>query len=372
MSRRTELDTGGLEGVRWEEYTVPAEWEPHEATWMVWPSNPRDWPGKMGAVRWAFCEIVRKLAPRETVHVVVPRPGRSPSVMRSLERAGVATGGVRLWELPADRSWVRDSGPVFLLSRCTPRRLAAVTFRFNGWGRYPDCERDNELPHRICELLRVPLRRASLPAGGCFVLEGGAFDTNGRGAVLVTEECLLDRDVQPRNPGLDRPGVEGALRRFLGVDDVLWIPCGIAGDDTHGHVDEVARFVGPSTVAAAVEPRAGDENHRRLARNLEVLRGAALPGIGRLDVVEVPMPSPLYFEGVRLPASYLNFYVANDVVLVPTFNDPMDRVAVGILSELFPGREVVGIHSLDLVWGFGSIHCLTQQQPAAPGGAVWG
>jgi agmatine deiminase len=210
---------------------------------------------------------------------------------------------------------------------------------------------------------RRRLRRFVPIAGGRrIVLEGGAVDVNGRGAVLATEECLLS-EVQARNPHLGRAGTERALGEWLGAPDVVWLGRGIAGDDTHGHVDDLCRFVGPRTVVLASEPDARDENHRALGENRERLQGARLAGRQRLEIVPLPMPAPLGFAGRRLPASYANFYLGNQVVLVPTFNDPRDRVALGVLAELFPGREVAGIHAVDLVWGLGAVHCLTQQEP---------
>ena len=347
---------------------MPAEWDPHRATWIAWPHNRSDWPGKLEAVRWCYVEIVRRLAAVERVEIVFPDARAERRTLGRLTRAGVDPGRVGVHRFPTDRGWVRDSGGTFVRRAAAagaPAEVALVDWRFDGWARYGDWARDNRLPRRIAAARRLR-RIVPRPAGRrrVMVLEGGSIDVNGDGAALATEECLLDPVVQPRNPGMDRGEVERALDTWLGVDTVIWLGRGIVGDDTHGHVDDIARFVGPTAVVAAHEPDPADENHGPLAGNLRRLRAARVRG-RRLAVVALPMPRPLRFDGRRLPASYLNFYVANGVVLVPTFNDPADRVALGRLAELFPGREVVGIHAVDLVLGLGTLHCLTLQEPAA-------
>ncbi len=347
---------------------MPAEWEPHRATWIAWPHNRSDWPGRIETVRWCYVEIVRRLAAVEPVEIVFPDASSERRALARLTRAGVDPGRVGVHRFPTNRGWVRDSGGTFVrraATRKAPAEVVLVDWRFDGWARYDDWAHDNRLPGRIAAARRV--RRVVPRVGGRrrpMVLEGGSIDVNGAGAALATEECLLDAVVQPRNPGMDRGDVERALQAYLGVDTVVWLGRGIAGDDTHGHVDDVARFVGPTTVVAAVEPDPADENHAPLADNLRRLR-AARSGGRPLTVVPLPMPRPLRFGGQRLPASFLNFYVANRLVLVPTFNDPADRVALGTLADLFPDREVVGIHAVDLVLGLGTLHCLTLQEPVA-------
>ena len=344
---------------------MPAEWEPHRATWIAWPHNRADWPGRIEAVRWCYVELVRRLAAAERVEIVFQDGASEARALRRLARAGVDAGRVGAHRFPTDRGWVRDSGGTFVRRATTGEApaVALVDWRFNGWARYDDWARDDRLPRRIAAARRV--RRVVPRAGGRppMVLEGGSIDVNGAGAALATEECLLDPAIQPRNPGMDRGDVERALEAYLGIDTVVWLGRGIAGDDTHGHVDDVARFVDAGTVVAAAEPNPGEANHAPLADNLRRL-GAARVGGRRLTVVPLPMPRPLWFDGQRLPASYLNFYIANGLVLVPTFNDPADRAALGCLAELFPGREVVGIHAVDLVLGLGTLHCLTLQEPA--------
>jgi len=346
-------------------FRLPAEWEPHAATWLGWPANRADWPGKFAPIPWVYGEIVRKLAPGEICRIIaqdrIERQAR-----RLLARAGVDPARVEFFDFPSDRGWTRDSGPVFLKREGPPAEVAVAGFRFNAWAKYPDWARDAEIPARAAERLglrRLTARIGSLP----FVLEGGSIDVNGVGALLTTEECLLDPAVQVRNPGFTRADYEAIFRQYLGIETVIWLGAGIAGDDTHGHVDDLCRFVKPDTVVLCQETNSRDANHRALAENRGRLEGARLaPRRAGLHVAHLPMPAPLTFDGHRLPASYANFYIGNGVVLVPTFNDANDRIALGILAELFPDRRVLGIHALDLVWGLGTIHCLTHEVPAAP------
>ena len=344
-------------------FRMPAEWEPHEATWVAWPHNPSDWPGKFSVIPWVYGEIVRKIAAGETVRILVDSAARAERARRLLSRAGADVSRVGFFRVPTDRGWTRDFGPVFVRRDAPKPAVAVVGFRFNAWARYPDWRRDAQVNVRAARALGV--RRFPVAAGGReVVLEGGAIDVNGRGTLITTEECLLDQRTQVRNPGMSRKQAEAIFRDVLGAGNVIWLGRGIAGDDTHGHVDDVCRFTGPRTVVLCRETDPRDENYGALEENRERLEGARLPDGSRVEVVPLPMPEPLRFEGVRLPASYANFYVCNAAVLVPTFNDPNDRVALGILSELFRDRPVVGIHSVDLAWGFGTLHCLTQQQPA--------
>jgi agmatine deiminase len=344
-------------------YFLPAEWEPHEATWIGWPHNRSDWPGKFAPIPWVYAEIARAIAAGETVRALVESPGHEAAAQRALSRAGVDRARIEFFRFPTDRGWTRDSGPAFLVDGAG--RGAIARFGFNGWARYDDFQRDAKLPDRIARALGLRVFRAAA-SGREVVLEGGAIDVNGKGSLVTTEECLLDPKVQVRNPGMARQDYERAFRDFLGVSNVLWLSRGIAGDDTHGHVDDICRFVSPRTAVLCREENPSDENHRPLEENRERLEGARLEDGAKLEVAFLPMPSPLFFDGRRLPASYANFYVSNAAVLVPTFNDPKDRIALGTLAELFTDRAVVGIHAVDLVWGLGTIHCLTRQQPKEP------
>jgi len=343
---------------------MPAEWETHEATWLGWPHNPTDWPDKLDTIGWVYTEIVRKISPAESVRILVDSRAEEKLARRRLDRAGANAGNVEFIILPTNRGWTRDSGPVFV-RRCIGRTIetAIVHFHFNAWAKYADWRKDRRVPETAARHLSKRLfdaRANGLP----FVLEGGGIDGNGHGTLLTTEECYLDPKVQVRNPGLGRAEFETALRENLGVSNVLWLAGGIKGDDTHGHVDDICRFVNPRTMVLIRQDDSHDVNYRPLAENWERIHDFRLEDGSRPEVVPLPMPGPLIFDGDRLPASYANFYIANAAVIVPTFNDPNDRVALGVLGELFRDRPVVGIHAVDLVLGFGTLHCLTQQQPA--------
>ena len=342
---------------------MPAEWEPHHATWIGWPHNAGDWPGKFAPIPWVYGEIVRKLVPGEVVRILVNSAAHERQARRVLERVGVDSARIEFFRLPTNRGWTRDYGPLFVRRERPRPEVAIARFRFNAWAKYPDWKRDDQVPERVAKRLGLRLLRAR--AGDRdVVLEGGSIDVNGRGTLLTTEQCLLDPAVQVRNPGLSRVELERVLRDHLGVTNVLWLSRGIAGDDTHGHVDDLCRFVEARTVVLCSETNSRDANYRALQENRERLEGMRLEDGAKIEVVPLPMPAPLYFEGQRLPASYANFYIANGAVVVPTFNDPNDRVALGLLGELIADRPVVGIHAVDLVWGLGTLHCLTQQEPA--------
>ena len=348
-------------------YRMPAEWEPHEGTWLAWPHNPEDWPGKFQSIPWLYAEIVRLLAAHERVHLIVENASAKTRITSMLGRAGANLDRVTFHCWMTDRGWTRDSGPIFV--RNSEGRIALTDWRFNGWAKYSDWHLDDKLPSRVAKLIGATAWQPAIEiengAKHCrIVLEGGSIDVNGAGSLLTTEECLLG-ETQQRNPGVSREQLERVFRDYLGVDQTIWLNRGIAGDDTHGHIDDIARFVAPATIVATVEPDTSDANHAPLAENLSRLKSARTPQGKQFTVVELPMPRPVVFRGQRVPASYANFYVANGLVLVPTFHDPNDRVALNILAELCPGREVIGVHCVELIWGLGALHCMTQQQPAA-------
>ena len=334
---------------------MPAEWEPHAATWIGWPHNATDWPGKFPIIPWVYGEITRALVRGEVVRVLVNSKSHQAQASRVLNRVGVDFTRINFLQFPTNRGWTRDFGPIFVRRE---KALAIARFHFNAWAKYRDWRKDDAIPSRAAKKFNRPLVDAKI------VLEGGSIDVNGRGTLITTEECLLDQKVQPRNPGLSRYEIEAVLRESLGITNTLWLGKGIAGDDTHGHVDDLCRFVNPRTVVLCREKNPKDVNYKPLAENRERLQGMHLENGAAIEVIDLPMPAPLSFDGVRLPASYANFYISNAAVLVPTFNDPHDRIALGILAECFPDRPVVGIHAVDLVWGLGTIHCLTQQEPA--------
>ncbi len=329
---------------------------------LAFPADGRDWPGKFGAIRWAFVEFIRRVAQSEPVVLLVGSPEHRATVRRMLRQARVPLARIRFLVRRTNRSWMRDAGPIIV--RTAPGGREALEFRFTGWAKYGNHRLDRGVPAAVARALRIPCVSVR-HRGRAVVLEGGAIEVNGRGTLITTEECLLDPQTQVRNPGFGRADYEAVFREYLGVTNVIWLGEGIEGDDTHGHVDDICRFVNPSTVVACVEEDPRDPNHRRLAANRERLEGARLEDGRRLEIVPLPLPSRIDFEKLRLPASYANFLITNESVLVPTFNDPRDRLALGLLAELMPGRTVMGIHALDLVWGLGTLHCLSQEIPAA-------
>jgi agmatine deiminase len=349
-------------------YRMPAEWEPHAATWLAWPHEPTDWPGKFDAVPWVFAEVIKNLTLGERVRLIVADKRMRKLASAQLEKSQVDLQQVDFVELGTDRSWTRDFLPLFVAKPGRPgrRSLAAVKFRFNGWARYKNFQRDEAaglaVQARAVAQGAQAFQAFAEDGAARIVLEGGAVDVDGEGTLLATEECLLDGR-QARNRALGKLGVERALREYLGAEKVLWLGRGIAGDDTAGHIDDFARFVAPGKVVLAAEKNRKDANYRPLQEARERLRGARDARGRRVEVIPLPMPEPVVFDEQRLPASYANFYIGNSVVLVPTFNDPADATALGIISELFPDRRVVGIFSKDFVLGLGTIHCSTQQEP---------
>ncbi len=339
----------------------PAEWAPHEATWLAWPHHEPDWPGKLGPIPWVYAEIVRVLHEHERVEILCHSEAVRETAAEHLESHGV-TKNYRLHLVPNDRVWVRDSGPTGVIRDGRPQ---LVNWRFNAWAKYDNYSRDSRVGEAFASITGLERVEPKRPDNGeCVVLEGGGIETNGEGTLLVTEECFLSK-IQERNPGLSREGYEKVFKEYLGIRHTIWLGEGCVGDDTHGHVDDIARFTNPTTVVLAYEEDpADDENHRRSVDNFDRLQLAGGER-GALRIVKLPYPRPVIMNGERLPASYANFYIANGVVIVPTFNDRNDRVALNALAELFPDRQVVGIHAVDLVWGFGTLHCLTQQQPKA-------
>ena len=344
---------------------MPAEWSPHAATWIAWPHNPDDWPGKFQPVPWVYTEIVRHLSEVEDVHILVNNLPAEQRATRMLRRAGANLARLHFHHWRTDRVWLRDSGPIFIKN---PEGNTALTnWKFNAWAKYPNHLNDDQIPAHVAALYAMPSFEPTVTlADGSLhrlVLEGGSIDTNGAAILLTTEECLLS-EVQQRNPGVSRAQLEQAFHDYLGIEQTLWLNRGCAGDDTHGHIDDIARFTGPNTILTAVEPNTADENHLPLAENLQRLHDARNRDGEPFEVLPLPMPAPVTFHGQRLPASYANFYIANGLVLVPTFNDPNDRHALNTIAGCFPDRTVVGIHAVDLVWGLGTLHCLTQQEPA--------
>jgi agmatine deiminase len=342
-------------------FRMPAEWEKHEATWLGWPHELTDWPGKFAPIPWAFAEMVRLISQVERVFLLVQNGAAEKRARGILKKSGAKLESVAFFRVPTDRGWMRDSGPICVKDGAG--EVAYNNFVFNGWAKYGNHKKDAAAVSKANARLK---RQVFLPVrdGKRVVLEGGSIDVNGKGTLLTTEECLQSK-VQERNPGFTKDDYAEVFRNSLGVTNVLWLGNGIAGDDTHGHVDDLTRFVNETTVVTIVEEDRGDANYAALQENLQRLRGMKDQDGRALQVETLPMPKPVEFAGQRLPASYANFYIANELVIVPTFNDANDRVALNTLAKLFPGREVLGIHCRDLVLGLGTLHCMTQQEPAA-------
>lgn len=341
---------------------MPAEWEPHRATWIAWPHHEPDWPTKFEPIPWVYAEIARVLAEHEPVEILCQSADVLENAHTTLNAHAVQTDRVRLHVVPTDRVWLRDSAPTGVIDQAG--NVVLLNWGFNGWAKYNNWHLDAEVGSAIAKITGLPkLEPYRQGQKDRLVLEGGGIETNGCGLLLVTEEWLLS-DVQVRNPGFDRERYDRSFAKWLGARKTIWLGASCVGDDTHGHVDDVARFVSPDTIVLAVEPDSADQNHSLSVDNLRRLELASGdPAVGPLRIVQLPFPKPVMMLGERLPASYANFYIANGVVIVPTFNDANDVVALRTLSELFPERQVIGIHARDLVWGLGTLHCLTQQEP---------
>lgn len=340
-------------------YRIPAEWEHHEATWIGWPFNKEDWPGKFTPIPWVYGEIVRYISRAEKVRIIVQSKEHQKKAEAVLKSIDANFGNIEFFIFQTNRNWLRDSGPQFIKDEKGNRVL--IDFNFNAWAKYDNYKLDSKIPKMISEKLKLKRIIADYKNKKA-VLEGGSIDYNGKGTIITTEECLLDSETQVRNPGFTKNDYEHVFKKFLSISNVIWLNKGIAGDDTHGHVDDITRFVNQNTVVTVMEAHPNDPNYIPLMENREILEEARLEDGSNLIVVELSMPSPVIFKGQRLPASYTNFYISNYAVLVPTFNDPNDRIALEILSELFTDRPVIGIHAVDLVLGLGTLHCLTHEQ----------
>jgi agmatine deiminase len=357
MKQLTELSTPLKLG-----FHMPAEWEPHQATWLAWPHEVTDWPGKFAPIPWVYAEIVRHVAEVERVYLLVEDQKAESRVRTMLKKSGANLSQVDFFCTATDRGWMRDIGPTCLVSR---NEMAYAHWKFTGWAKYDNYKKDAVATAKVNQKLK---RRVWQPEhkGRKVVLEGGSIDVNGRGTLITTEECLLSSTVQERNPGFSKADYEEIFQNYLGVTNVLWLKDGIAGDDTHGHVDDLTRFVNPTTVVTVVEENPSEVNFAPLQENLERLKSMKDQDGRPLKIETLPMPAPVWFGHERLPASYANFYIANGIVIVPTFNDPNDRIALNTIAGLFPSRKVIGIYCRDLVGGQGTLHCLTQQEPTQP------
>ena len=341
------------------ERRFPAEWEKQQGILLCFPHNGKDWPGKYGAVQWAFVEFIKKVAAFEEVFLVVADENLKKKVQEMLETAHAELNRVSFIIHKTNRSWMRDSGPIIVKNGASRE---ALNFNFNGWAKYKNYKLDRLIPSRIASFLNIPLTSV-LYKGKPVILEGGAIDVNGRGTLLTSEECLMHSDIQVRNPGFTKADYEAIFREFLGISHVIWLGDGITGDDTHGHIDDLCRFVNEDTIITVVESDPKDSNYAALQENLKRLQNTKLENGKAPKIVTLPMPGRLDFDGLRLPASYANFLILNHSVLVPVFNDLNDRLALNIIAECFPERKIIPISAIDLIWGFGTLHCLSQQVP---------
>jgi agmatine deiminase len=337
----------------------PAEWEKQQGILLCFPHNGKDWPGKYEAIQWAFVEFIKKVAAFEQVILVVADENQKNKVNEMLKTAAVETTQVSYVIHKTNRSWMRDSGPI-IVKNGTKRE--ALNFNFNGWAKYKNILLDKFIPEKVSGFLNVPLTQV-VYKGKPVILEGGAIDSNGCGTLLTSEECLMHPTIQVRNPNFTKADYEAVFKEYLGVTNVIWLGNGIEGDDTHGHIDDLCRFVNKDTIVTIVESDTKDSNYAPLQDNLKRLQNAKLENGEAPKIVVLPMPKRLNFDGLRLPASYANFLILNQCVLVPTFNDCNDRIALNILADCFPGREIIGISAIDFIWGFGTLHCLSQQIP---------
>lgn len=337
----------------------PAEWEKQQGVLLCFPHNGNDWPGKYEAVKWAFVEFIKKVATFEEVFLMVADENQKEKVSIMLETAHVDLSKVSYIIQKTNRSWMRDSGPIIVKNG---EHREALNFNFNGWAKYKNIQLDKHVPAKVGEFLNIPVTQV-IYKGKPVIVEGGAIDTNGRGTLLTSEECLMHPDIQVRNPNFSKEDYEAVFKEYLGITNVIWLGDGVEGDDTHGHIDDLCRFVNEDTIVTIVETDPQDHNYKPLQDNLKRLQNAKLENGKSPVIVALPMPKRLDFEGLRLPASYANFLILNNSVLVPTFNDSNDRVALNILSECFPDREIIGISCTDFIWGFGTLHCLSQQIP---------
>ncbi|PJA98389.1 MAG: agmatine deiminase [Ignavibacteriales bacterium CG_4_9_14_3_um_filter_30_11] len=337
-------------------YRFPAEWEKHEATWIAWPHNKSDWPGKFIPIKWVYAEIVKAILPGEKVRIIIQSEKQKAEAINTLKSTKAYSEQIEFIKFKTDRGWLRDISPIYVENLKT-KKLEQVTFKFNAWAKYNDYKKDEKFPSFVSDKFKLKNTDA-IHNKRKVVLEGGSIDTNGNGVLFSTKECLLDEKVQVRNKNFDKINYDEIFSKYLGIKKVIWLNNGITGDDTHGHVDDICRFVNKNTVVAVDENNSKDENYWLLKENLEILNNEK-----SINVIKLPMPKPVYFKNQRLPASYANFLIANNSVLVPTFNDGNDRKALGILADIFSDRKIIGIHAVDLVWGLGTIHCLTKEQP---------
>ena len=343
---------------RYGAYRMPAEWEPQKSTWIAWPHNKKDWPGKFRNIPNVFAVITSALSKVQLVNILVNNKSDYGHVVATLKKFGTKLNNIRLINCKTDRSWTRDSLPIFLKVKNDKKIMSK--WQFNAWAKYKNFKNDNAINLKISKnkeykILNIIYKNKSV------TLEGGSIDVNGNGLLLTTKECLLSK-IQERNPGLGIKDYTTIFKKILGVRKIIWLEKGISGDDTHGHIDDVARFVSKNKVFLAVENNKKDKNFKNLKKNLDILNKTIIDK-KKLKIIKIPMPSPKIIKGTRVPVTYLNFYIANKIVLVPVFNDAKDKIVINIFKKNFKSRKIIPINCSELIWGFGAIHCMTQQEP---------
>jgi agmatine deiminase len=336
-------------------YYFPAEFASHTATWLSWPHKEASWPGKIETIYPVYAQFIKLVAEGERVNINVVNETMKQKALRHLQDVGANLSNIQFFMHPTNDAWCRDHGPAFVINPKADQKKLVIDWGYNAWGgKYPPFDLDDNIPTLIAQHYNIPVLYPGI------VMEGGSVDFNGKGTVLTTTSCLLNEN---RNPTLNKEQIERYLRSYYGVENVLWLGDGISGDDTDGHIDDITRFVNEDTVVTVVESNKQDENYEPLQENFRLLRKLRLENGKAMNIVELPMPSPIIYENMRLPASYANFYISNRYVVVPTFRDKNDDKALRTLETCFPGRKVIGLDSVDIIWGLGSFHCLSQQEP---------
>ena len=336
-------------------YYFPAEWEKHDATWLSWPHKEESWPGKINSIYPIYAQFINAVSKGEKVRINVANEAMKNQAIQWLQKTDVDFNQIEFFLFPTNDAWCRDHGPAFLLNKNTKQK-AIIDWGYNAWGgKYPPYDLDDVIPTKIAEHYNLPLFNPGI------VMEGGSVEFNGNGTVLTTTACLLNKN---RNPHLNQQQIEDYLIQYYGMEQVLWIGDGIVGDDTDGHIDDITRFVNSDTVLTVIEENKGDENYELLQENLTALKKLRLINQKQINIIELPMPSPVVFEDQRLPASYANYYICNHAVVVPTYRDKNDERALQIIQDCYPSKKIIGLDSTDIIWGLGSFHCLSQQEPS--------
>tara|TARA_B100001559_G_scaffold309376_1_gene303558 strand:+ start:267 stop:1337 length:1071 start_codon:yes stop_codon:yes gene_type:complete len=345
-------------------YRMPAEWEKQESIWITWPYNKKDWPDLFESIPKKVAEIVSIISKTQKVNLIIKLNEKENKIIRILKFFNAKLRNIKLLKIQTDRIWIRDFGPIYLVNNRTKSKIF-INFKFNGWSKYKNFKKDNKVNlviHKKTQIRKIEPRIKIKNRYKKIILEGGAIDVNGKGSIMLTKECLLSK-IQLRNPGIDKLTYERVLSKLLNVNNFIWLNKGIVGDDTHGHVDDISRFVSENTIMTAIENNKKDKNYQILKKNLRILKSAKNSNGKKFRIIKIPMPKPISFDKVRVPASYMNFLICNKIVLLPIFNDECDLKVIKIFKKFFKNKKIVGIDCSKLIWGFGAVHCMTQQEP---------